>query len=107
MDPDAVADAFTRTGDDGNVPGIMQSMKTQLDRYAGLTGATKGILVEQAGTPLSSLSLMNNTLTGKETREKLGDITFVTATDGNHGRGVAWTAKAARWPPGPGWCSPA
>ena len=61
MDPEAVADAFTRTGDDGNPPGIMQSMKTQLDRYAGLTGATKGILVEQAGTPLSSLSLMNNT----------------------------------------------
>lgn len=26
-------------------------------------------------------------------REKLGDITFVTATDGNHGRGVAWTAN--------------
>ena len=32
-------------------------------------------------------------MTGKETREKLGDITFVTATDGNHGRGVAWTAN--------------
>ena len=61
MDPEAVADAFTRTGDDENLPGIMQSMKTQLDRYAGLTGVTKGILVEQAGTPLSSLSLMNNT----------------------------------------------
>lgn len=28
----------------------------------------------------------------KEIREKLGDITFVTATDGNHGRGIAWTA---------------
>lgn len=27
------------------------------------------------------------------TKEKLGDVTFVTATDGNHGRGVAWTAK--------------
>ena len=25
-------------------------------------------------------------------REKLGKITFITATDGNHGRGVAWTA---------------
>lgn len=25
-------------------------------------------------------------------REQLGDLTFVTATDGNHGRGVAWTA---------------
>ena len=29
----------------------------------------------------------------KETKEKLGEITFVTATDGNHGRGVAWTAN--------------
>lgn len=27
-----------------------------------------------------------------EVREKLGELTFVTATDGNHGRGVAWTA---------------
>ena len=32
------------------------------------------------------------TLTAAETRKKLGDITFVTATDGNHGRGVAWSA---------------
>lgn len=31
-----------------------------------------------------------------EMREKLGDITFVTATDGNHGRGVAWTANRVR-----------
>lgn len=28
-----------------------------------------------------------------EVREKLGQLTFVTATDGNHGRGVAWTAN--------------
>lgn len=27
-----------------------------------------------------------------ETRKKLGTITFISATDGNHGRGVAWTA---------------
>ncbi|EPZ58929.1 pyridoxal-phosphate dependent enzyme family protein [[Clostridium] sordellii ATCC 9714] len=26
-------------------------------------------------------------------KEKLGDITFVTATDGNHGRGIAWAAN--------------
>ena len=32
-------------------------------------------------------------LTAPETRRKLGDITFITATDGNHGRGVAWTAN--------------
>lgn len=28
-----------------------------------------------------------------EIKEKLGEITFVTATDGNHGRGIAWTAN--------------
>lgn len=33
------------------------------------------------------------TLKSKEIKEKLGDITFVTATDGNHGRGVAWAAN--------------
>ena len=32
-------------------------------------------------------------LTSDEVKEKLGEITFVTATDGNHGRGVAWTAN--------------
>ena len=42
-----------------------------------------GIPMENAGYGL---------LVSPETREKLGDITFVTATDGNHGRGVAWAA---------------
>ena len=32
-------------------------------------------------------------MTSDEIRSKLGDVTFVTATDGNHGRGVAWTAS--------------
>lgn len=32
-------------------------------------------------------------MTSKEIKDKLGDVTFVTATDGNHGRGVAWTAN--------------
>lgn len=32
-------------------------------------------------------------LISPEIRQKIGDITFVTATDGNHGRGVAWTAN--------------
>ena len=31
-------------------------------------------------------------LVSEATRVKLGDITFATATDGNHGRGVAWGA---------------
>ncbi|MDY4163538.1 MAG: diaminopropionate ammonia-lyase [Sutterella sp.] len=32
-------------------------------------------------------------LSSPESRERLGDLTFITATDGNHGRGVAWAAK--------------
>ena len=32
-------------------------------------------------------------LRSKEVKEKIGEITFVTATDGNHGRGVAWAAN--------------
>ena len=60
-DPDVVEDLFTRSTDaGGSSNGIMQAMKVQLDRYGSTTGAVKGILVEQAGTPLSSLSLLNN-----------------------------------------------
>lgn len=32
-------------------------------------------------------------LNSKNIKEKLGDLTFVTATDGNHGRGIAWFAN--------------
>lgn len=32
-------------------------------------------------------------LLSKEIKEKTGELTFVTATDGNHGRGVAWSAN--------------
>ncbi len=39
------------------------------------------------GRDLTFADLMEGTF-----REKLGDITFAAATDGNHGRGVAWSA---------------
>lgn len=32
-------------------------------------------------------------LVSQEVRQRLGEVTFVTATDGNHGRGVAWAAR--------------
>lgn len=35
-------------------------------------------------------------LVSEEVHKELGEITFVTATDGNHGRGVAWTAHRLR-----------
>ena len=60
---DDVQDLFTRSVDGGAATnGIMQNMKNQLDRYAGISGSTKGILVQEAGTPLYSLSLMDNNL---------------------------------------------
>lgn len=34
-----------------------------------------------------------NVLISDEIKKQLGDVTFVTATDGNHGRGVAWMAN--------------
>ena len=46
-----------------------------------------------AGRLGESLSAMSfDKLTSPETKERLGPLTFITATDGNHGRGVAWTA---------------
>lgn len=48
-------------------------------------------LAERLGKENAQLDY--ETLISEETRKKLGDITFVTATDGNHGRGVAWTAN--------------
>jgi diaminopropionate ammonia-lyase len=34
-----------------------------------------------------------NKMISDEVRNELGDITFISATDGNHGRGVAWTVN--------------
>jgi diaminopropionate ammonia-lyase len=33
------------------------------------------------------------TLISDEIKKELGELTFITTTDGNHGRGVAWTAE--------------
>lgn len=48
-------------------------------------------LAQRLGKDISELDFYK--LTSEEVRKELGEITFVTATDGNHGRGVAWTAN--------------
>lgn len=48
-------------------------------------------LASKLGKDISDLGYKE--LTSDKVREELGDITFATATDGNHGRGVAWTAN--------------
>lgn len=79
-DPSAVADAFTApleqkqvTNKDGSTSwvddtssgGVMSRLKVQLDKYAATTGATKGILIEKAGSQYSPMALLQNTLQDK------------------------------------------
>ena len=78
--PDAVAEAFTApleqkqvTNSDGSTSwvddtssgGAMSRLKVQLDKYAATTGATKGILIEKAGSQYSPMALLQNTLQDK------------------------------------------
>ena len=57
-------------------------------------GASNAIANEIGGRiGKDAAELSAESILSKETKEKIGDITFVTATDGNHGRGVAWTAN--------------
>lgn len=57
----------------------------------GSAYAVGRLLGRRLGVPLGELS--RERLCCPAAREKLGDMTFVTATDGNHGRGLAWTAR--------------
>ena len=69
-----------------------ESHRFGLNAFKVLGGsyAMGNYLAGRLGKPLSETGYA--VLTAPETREALGDITFITATDGNHGRGVAWTA---------------
>ncbi|AIQ63488.1 diaminopropionate ammonia-lyase [Paenibacillus stellifer] len=48
-------------------------------------------LAERLGREISELSF--DVLRSPEVKVMLGELTFITATDGNHGRGVAWAAQ--------------
>ena len=48
-------------------------------------------MAQRLGKDISELGYSE--LVKAEVKAKIGEITFYTATDGNHGRGVAWTAN--------------
>ena len=48
-------------------------------------------IAQELGRDISELPY--NVLSSDKLREEFGQATFFTATDGNHGRGVAWAAK--------------
>lgn len=70
-----------------------ESYRFGLNAFKVLGGsyAIGNYMAKKLGEDISRLTFEQ--LASDETREKLGEITFVTATDGNHGRGVAWTAR--------------
>ena len=70
-----------------------ESYRFGLNAFKVLGGsfAMAKYLAEKLGKDISELPYEK--MISKEVREALGEITFVTATDGNHGRGVAWTAS--------------
>ena len=51
-------------------------------------------IAERLGEDISRLPF--DAITSDEVRRAVGEVTFATTTDGNHGRGVAWTARQLR-----------
>lgn len=70
-----------------------ESYRFGLNAFKVLGGsfAMAKYLAQSLGKDISELDYKR--LTSEEIRKQLGEITFTTATDGNHGRGVAWTAN--------------
>lgn len=70
-----------------------ESRRFGLKAFKGLgaSWAVARILARRLNLPPDGLS--RAALCGPEARDRLGEITLVTATDGNHGRGLAWAAR--------------
>lgn len=70
-----------------------ESYRFGLNAFKVLGGsfAIAKYIASQTGKDVSGLPY--NVLTSETLREEFGQATFFTATDGNHGRGVAWAAN--------------
>lgn len=61
--PDQVKDIFTKSKENGaSSDGLMTAIQKVTDRYAATTGATKGILIEKAGSKYAPTAALDNTL---------------------------------------------
>ena len=61
------------------------------DAILSLSSSSASTVPKRLQLPVEELTY--DKLMAPEVKQKLGELTFVTATDGNHGRGVAWTAS--------------
>lgn len=70
-----------------------ESYRFGLNAFKVLGGsyAIGNYIAEELGQNIDNFSFGD--IVSEETKSKLGKKTFISATDGNHGRGVAWTAN--------------
>lgn len=70
-----------------------ESYRFGLNAFKVLGGsyAIANYIAEETGKDVTELDY--DTLTSPQLKEEFGQATFFTATDGNHGRGVAWAAN--------------
>ena len=60
-------------------------------KVLGGSYAVGSYIADRLGTDIAELSYEK--LTAPEIKRQLGTLTFISATDGNHGRGIAWMAR--------------
>jgi len=70
-----------------------EAVRLQLNSFKVLGGSYAVYKYLKTRLGQNDTELTYAELTSSETRQKLGRITFATATDGNHGRGIAWAAQ--------------
>ncbi len=70
-----------------------ESFRFGLNAFKVLGGsyAIGTVIAKKLGIPPEALTY--GLITSEETKKALGPVTFISATDGNHGRGVAWSAR--------------
>ncbi|MPM21343.1 Diaminopropionate ammonia-lyase [bioreactor metagenome] len=70
-----------------------ESFRFGLNAFKVLGGsyAMGCVMAARLGLDIGEVTI--DRLKSLEARERIGELTFVTATDGNHGRGVAWAAS--------------
>ncbi|MDD7202583.1 MAG: diaminopropionate ammonia-lyase [Sphaerochaetaceae bacterium] len=70
-----------------------ESQRLMLNSFKVLGGSFALFRLIQKKLGVSDEKMTFEYMTSEEAKAKTGDITFAAATDGNHGRGVAWAAS--------------
>lgn len=70
-----------------------ESKRFGLNAFKVVGGSYASAVYLASKLSLDITNLSFDLLKDEDLKKKAGDMVFVTATDGNHGRGIAWTAK--------------